>query len=114
MGNLVVSKECGVDGRAAGEDVADDDLDLDLALHRGRVRPHQRVRPFAIDPRPHICPTLLACVPQLLDEVPEGEHQRASEVVRAREEDEIFATDRVGPSLCEHRAQGQQAVRCIA
>ena len=98
VGDLVVGEEGRVDDGPAGDHVADDGGDLQVALDDRRPRAHQRVHARARDPRLHV----VADLPRLRAALADVRRRRrarsgARDRVGAREVGGVVAPDRPRP-----------------
>ena len=114
VGNLVVTEKRRVHDGPPRQEVGNEDLDLDVALHCCRIRAHEGIRESTIHTRTNVIPPLLSRVPHLHQDIFHCEHQGASEVVRAGEESEVLAADRPMGCIAEHHAHRQQTARSVA
>ena len=112
VGDLVVGEEGRVDRRAAGEHVADDRGDLQVALDDGPPGADERVGAAAGDPRPDVVANLAAGGAALADDLGEDEDERAGDRVGTGEVRRVVAADR--PAAAQRRAHRQHRVRRVA
>ena len=112
VGDLVVGEEGRVDERAAGEDVADDAGDLEVALDDGGPGAHGGVGARAGDPRTDVVAELPPHRPALAEDVDERQHERARDRVGTSEVGRVVDPDR--PPAVQHRAHRQHRVRRVA